>query len=37
MYVCMYVCRRKKNYLKQSGLFVDQWEKWLQIEVSGGN
>ena len=26
-----------KYYLKQSGLSVDQWEKWLQIEVSGGN
>ena len=26
-----------KYYLKQSGLAVDQWEKWLQIEVSGGN
>ena len=26
-----------KYYLKQSGLSVEQWEKWLQIEVSGGN
>ena len=26
-----------KYYLKQSGLPVDQWEKWLQIESSGGN
>ena len=26
-----------KYYLKQSGLSVDQWKKWLQIEVSGGN
>ena len=26
-----------KYYLKQSGQPVDQWEKWLQIEVSGGN
>ena len=23
-----------KYYLKQSGLSVDQWEKWLQIEVA---
>ena len=26
-----------KYYLIQSVLPVDQWEKWLQIEVSGGN
>ena len=26
-----------KKYLKKYGLSVDQWEKWLQIEVSGGN
>ena len=26
-----------KYYLKQSGQPVDQWGKWLQIEVSGGN
>ena len=26
-----------KYYLKQSGLSVEQWEKWLQIEVSGEN
>ena len=26
-----------KYYLKQSGLPVDQWKKWLLIEISGGN
>ena len=26
-----------KHYLKQSGLSVEQWNKWLQIEVIGGN
>ena len=26
-----------KYYLKQSGLPVDQWEKWHQTEVIGGN
>ena len=26
-----------RYYLKQSGLPVDQWEKWLQIEVIGRN
>ena len=28
---------RVKYYLKQFGQPMDQWEKWLQIEVSGGN
>ena len=26
-----------KLYLKQSGISVDQWEKWLWIEANGGN
>ena len=26
-----------KYFLKQSGLSVDQWKKWLQTEESGGN